>query len=89
LAIGEAKVFSYEEVASQGEATALVLLLEAILALLCRAFPANEVRRGSLLALRSALPLASRQSLLALGAESDAGSAKLLARAGALILASH
>jgi len=89
LAIGEAKVASLEGVASQGEATAFVLPLEANLALLCRAFPASEVRRASLLALSSNLPLASQQSLLALGAESDTGSATLLAHAGFLVLASR
>ena len=80
MTIGEAKVASPEEVASQGEAIVLVLPLEANLALSCRA---------SLLALSHALLLASRQSILAHGAESDARSATLLARTGALILASH
>ena len=76
-----------ERVASPCEATTLVLPLEVNLALLCRAFPAGEVRRASLLVLSSALPLALRKSLLALGAESDAGSMTLLTRTGALVLA--
>jgi len=72
LAIGEAKIASPEGVALQDKVTAL----EANLALLCRVFSASEFRRASLLVLRSALPLASRQSLLALGAESDAVSTR-------------
>ena len=66
-----------------------MLPLEADFALPCRVLPASEVRRASLLALSRALPLASRQSILALGAESDIRLATLLACTGALVLASH
>ena len=83
LTIGETKVASPEGVA------VLVLLLETNLALHCRVLPASEVRRASLLALSRTLPLASWQSTLALGAESDARSETLLARTGALVLVSH
>ena len=89
LAISKAKVASSEGAASQGETTALVLPLEANLALLRRAFSESEVRRVSLLALNSALPLTSRQSLLAPGAESNARSTMLVARTGVVILASR
>ena len=88
LAIGKAKRTSPARVTSQDKATALVLPLEVNLALLCRAFPTSEVRRALLLALSSALRLASRHSLLTLGAENDARSAMLLACAGVLVLAS-
>ena len=89
MTIGEVKVVSPEEVASQGEATILVLRLETNLALPCRVLPTSEVRRALLLALSRALPLSSWQSTLALGAESDAGSETMLARIGALVLVSH
>jgi len=56
---------------------------------LYRDFPASEVRRASMLSLSSALPLASRQSFLALGSESGIGSATLLACTDALVLVSH
>ena len=82
-------VASPEGVASQGEATVIVLLLEANLALPCKVLPASEVRRTSLLALSHTLPLTSWQSILTLGAKSGARSETLLARTGALILASH
>ena len=81
--IGEAKVASLEGVALQGEATVLVLPLEMNLAVSCRVLPASDVRRASLLAVSRALLLTSRQSILALGAESDARSTMLLARTGA------
>ena len=68
----KAQIASPEGVASQGEVIDLVLPLEVNLALLCRAFPASEVRRALQLALSSALPLASRQSFLAFGAENVA-----------------
>jgi len=89
LAIGEAKIASLERVTSLDEVTVLALPLEANLVLPCRVFSASEVRRASLLALSHALPLASWQSMLELGAESDARSETLLARTGALVLASH
>ena len=89
LTIGDVKVASPEGVDSQGEATVLLPPLEANLALPCRVLPASEVRRASLLALSRAFPLALRQIILALGAESDARSTTLLARTGALVLASH
>ena len=63
--------------------------LEANLALSCRVLPASKVRRASLLALSHVLPLDLWQSTLSLGAKSDAGSETMLARTGALVLASH
>ena len=89
MTIGKATVASPEGVASQGETTVLVLPLEVNLALMCRVLPTSEVRRASLLALSHALPLALWKSVLALGAESNARSATLLARIGALVLASR
>ena len=91
LVIGEAKITSPERVASQGEATALVLPLEANFAWPCKAFSSSEVRIASLLALGDALSLASRQKFLTLGAVngSESESAMLLARIGAFVLASH
>ena len=81
MAIGEAKIASPGRVASEDEVTVIVLPLEANLAPQCRVFSASEIRRASLLALSHALPLASWQSMLALGAISrnDAKSVRLLA----------
>jgi len=87
LAISGARIASPGRVASQGEATALVLPLEAKLTLLCKAFPSSEVRIGLLLALNGTLFLASRQIFLTLDAVSGSDAAPLLACKGALMLA--
>ena len=89
--IGEARIASPERVASPCEATVLALPLEVSLALLRNVFPSREVKIASLLAPNGALFLTLWQIFLALGvvSRSDAESAILLARKGALVLASR
>ena len=103
MAIGEARIASPEKIASQGEATILILPLKASLVLLCRAFLSSLAKIASLLAPSGALSLASRQRSLALGdlslasrqrfigpgavSESDIELAMLLAPKGVLALA--
>ena len=66
MAIGEVRIASPERVASQVEATILALPLKASLALLCEAPLLSKARIALLLALSSALSLASRLRSLAL-----------------------
>ena len=71
LVIGKAKIALPKRVASQGEATILVLPLEVNLALLHRALSSSEAKIASLLAPNGVLSLASRQISLALGAVNE------------------